>query len=109
MMADGEVEIELGADGERKPFTLRCTLRAFKSVNGLGGFAAVFRRLAEFDADAYDAVIAAGLNKRPGDVSELVYKTGMPNLTAPLSEFVSQLMNGGKPIKADEPDDDEKN
>lgn len=108
-MADGEVEIELGAAGERKPFTLRCTPRAFKAVNQLGGFATVFRRLAEFDADAYDAVIAAGLNKRPGDVSELVFKTGLPDLTAPLSEFVSQLMNGGRPVKANEPDGDEKN
>ncbi|HWV44132.1 hypothetical protein [Pseudorhodoplanes sp.] len=108
-MADGEVEIELGAEDERKPFTLRCTPRAFKAVNQLGGFSNVFRRLAEFDADAYDAVIAAGLNKRPGDVSELVFKTGLPDLTAPLSEFVSQLMNGGRPIKADEPGGDEKN
>lgn len=108
-MADGEIEIELGPENDRKPFTLRCTPRAFKTVNQLGGFATVFQRLAGFDADAYDAVIAAGLNKRPSDVSELVYKTGMPDLTAPLSEFVSQLMNGGRPIKADEPEGDEKN
>jgi hypothetical protein len=108
-MADGEVEIELGAPNERKPFTLRCTPRAFKAVNGLGGFAVVFQRLAGFDAEAYSAVIAAGLNKRPNDVDELVFKTGMPDLTGPLSEFVSQLMNGGRPVKANEPEGDEKN
>ena len=49
------------------------------------------------------------MNKRPSDVSELVYKTGMRELTGPLSEFVSQLMNGGKPVKADEPETEEKN
>lgn len=105
-MADGEVEIELAG----KTYTLVCTARAFKTVGGIGGgFGGVFQRLAQFDPDAYEAIVAAGLNKRPNDVSELIYKTGMRGLTAPLSEFVSQLMNGGKPVQPDEPDTDEKN
>ena len=105
-MADGEVEITLCG----KAHTLVCTARAFKTVGGMGGgFGGVFQRLAQFDPEAYEAIIAAGLNKRPSDVSELVYKTGMRELTGPLSEFVSQLMNGGKPVKADEPETEENN
>lgn len=99
-MADGEIEIVLAG----KPYTLRCTPLAFKRVNALGGFSEAFRRIASFDADAYTTIIAAGLNKKAVEVEDLIYKTGIPNIVSEVSEFVSQLLNGGKPYK---PEDDE--
>lgn len=92
----GEVTIEL--DGKQE--TLRSTLRAARLVNNLGGFAEVFRKLAVFDLDTYIAVVAAGLNKKPTEVDDAVYATGLPSLIAPLSTYVEYLSNGGRPIKA---------
>jgi hypothetical protein len=93
MAIEGEVEIEL--DGQKE--TLRCTLPAARGVNAMGsGFTEVFRRLAAFDLDAYAGVVAAGLKKKPSEVEEAVYKTGLANLTEALSEFVMLLASGGR-------------
>jgi hypothetical protein len=92
-MVDGEVEITLDGKSE----TLRCTLPAARAVNAIsGGFLEVYSRLAAIDFEAYVLVVAAGLNKKPADVETAVYKNGLPMLTAPLSEFVGMLANGGK-------------
>lgn len=90
-------EVEITLNG--RPETLRCTLRAAKRVNSGGGFAETLRKLAVFDMDAYVAVIAAGLDKTPASVEDAVFSTGMPDLTEQLSEYVTLLANGGKPLK----------
>lgn len=90
-----EVEITLNGRTE----TLRCTLRAAKRVNSGGGFAETLRKLAVFDMDAYVAVIAAGLDKAPATIEDAVFSTGMPDLNEPLSNYVTLLANGGKPLK----------
>lgn len=79
--------------------TLTPTLRAARSVNALGGFAEVLRRLAGFDFDAFVAVVAAGAGKKASEVEDAVYEAGLPSLVEPLSQFVESLANGGKPIK----------
>ncbi|MGM4891269.1 hypothetical protein [Tardiphaga sp. 839_C3_N1_4] len=91
-----DVEIELNGKFE----TLRCTLKAGKLVNSGGGFGEVLRKLAVFDMDAYVHVVAAGLGRKPADVEEAVYKTGLVDLTEKLSEFVMLLANGGRPLAA---------
>jgi hypothetical protein len=93
-----DVEITLGSE----PVTLRCTLRAAKRVNAGVGFAEILRKLAVFDQDAYVAVVAAGLDKKPADVEDAVFATGLTNLTEPLSEYVALLANGGRPVKTAE-------
>ncbi len=93
-MSAGEVELDLNGKTE----TLRCTLRAGKLINAGGGFAEVLRKLAGFDLDAYVYVVAAGLGRKPADVEEAVYSTGLVNLTEKLSEYVTLLANGGKPL-----------
>lgn len=75
------------------------TLRAARSVNALGGFAEVLRKLAGFDFDAFVAVVAAGTGKKASEVEDAVYEAGLPNLVESLSAFVESLANGGKPIK----------
>lgn len=92
---DGEVKITL--DG--RPETLRCSLRSGKIVSAMsGGFQGALGRLANMDFEAYAAIVAAGLNKRPAEIEEAVYATGLPELTEPLSQFVLLLANGGRPI-----------
>ena len=94
-----EVEITL----KSKPETLRCTLKAAKSVNGIaGGFQGALARLATMDQDAYFLIVAAGLGKRPVDVEQAVYETGLTTLTEALSNYVLLLANGGKPLAAAE-------
>ena len=94
-----EVEITLKGKSE----TLRCTLKAAKSVNALaGGFQGALSCLATMDQDAYFLIVAAGLGKRPVDVEQSVYESGLTNLTEPLSNFVLMLANGGKPLVAAE-------
>ena len=89
-----EFEITLAGRSE----TLRCTLKAARRVNQIGSFVDVARRLSSFDLDAYVAVVAAGLDRKPSEVEEAVYSTGMVKLNEPVSSFVTALANGGKPI-----------
>lgn len=58
------------------------------------------RRLETVDFSAFVAIVAAGLGKKRSDVEDDVYEIGMPDLTQPLSEYVTLLANGGRPIKA---------
>lgn len=98
-MSDG-IKVTLDGRGE----TLRPTLRAAREVNaGFGSFTEAYRKLAAFDLEAYIVIVAAGLGKKPKDVEETVYRNGLPDLTEPLSEFVTLLANGGRPpVKPEE-------
>lgn len=90
-----EVEIKLKGKSE----SLRCTLKAAKTVNALaGGFQGALARLANMDQDAYFQIVAAGLGKKPIEVEQAVYETGLTNLAEPLTSFVLALANGGRPF-----------
>ncbi len=91
----GEVEIKL--DGKTE--TLRSSLGAFKKVNAAGGYTNVINKLLGYDFDYYVTVISAGLNKKPADVEEAIYKAGLPNLLGDLTKYVGYLANGGKPAE----------
>jgi hypothetical protein len=57
----------------------------------------VANKVTIFDLDVCAAVVAAGLNKRPNEVEDAVWRAGVTNLAAPLNTFVTYLANGGKP------------
>lgn len=93
-------EVEITIKG--RPETLKCSLRAAKTVNAVaGGFQGALARLAAMDQEAYFLIVAAGLNKKPIDVEQAVYETGLPSLTEQLSTYVLLLANGGKPLAAE--------
>jgi hypothetical protein len=96
-----EVEIQLNG----KPETLRPSLGAAKRVNALGGFMHVHSRLQVYDFDVFVLVIAAGLERKPADIENAVYKSGLPNLLGDVSAFVNLLANGGKPVASVDEDD----
>jgi hypothetical protein len=80
-------------------FQLKCTLRALKEVNArFGNFTNAYRKLTEFDFDAYSAIVAAGLGKTIRDVEADVFRTGMPDLVKPCTDFLNLLSNGGRPM-----------
>lgn len=96
----GEVEITLAGT----KYTLRCSLRAARTVSALsGGFSAAFQGLSGFNMATYVAIVAAGLDKRGNDAADVekqVYETGLEALTAPLSRYLGLLMNGGREAAA---------
>ncbi|WP_029581937.1 hypothetical protein [Bradyrhizobium sp. URHD0069] len=96
MAGVGEVEITL--DGKTE--TLRPSLGAAKKVNAAGGFQQVLNRLLAYDMDFYVTVVAAGMNKKPQEVEEAVYTSGLYSLVNPLALYVGYLANGGKPVEA---------
>lgn len=91
----GEVEIKL--DGKTE--TLRPSLGAAKRVNAAGGFSQVMNKLMAYDFDYFVTVISAGLGKKPSQVEEAIYSTGLPNLVADCVTFVGYLANGGRPAE----------
>ncbi len=91
----GEVEITL--DGKTE--TLRPSLGAMKKINAADGFTNVINKLLGYDFDYFVRVISAGLNKKPADIEDAVYKAGLPNLVQPLALYVGYLANGGKPAE----------
>ncbi|MCW2228091.1 hypothetical protein [Bradyrhizobium elkanii] len=92
-MGVGEVEITLGD----KTVTLRSSLGAAKRVSAAGGYTNVMEKLMAYDMSYFVTVVSAGLNKKPMEVEEDVYKTGLPNLVADLVTYVGYLANGGRP------------
>lgn len=92
-MGVGEIEITLGD----KTVTLRSSLGAAKRVNAAGGFTQVMEKLMAYDMNYFVTVVSAGLNKKPLEVEEAIYKAGLPNLVADLVTYVGYLANGGRP------------
>lgn len=93
----GEVEIDL--DGKKE--TLRCTLRAARSVSNLtGGFLGALQGIQTLNLLVCSQIIAAGLDVQDRDklekLEESVYASGLRNLASPLSTYVELLSNGGK-------------
>lgn len=94
----GEVEIVLGA--ERR--IMRPTFAAIMEIEGeLGGVVPLARRAAkgEFGLRDLAVVIHAGLNGAGGeetleDVGQHVLEIGVANVTAPVRDFLTNVLNG---------------
>jgi hypothetical protein len=87
-------------------FQLRCTLRALKEINTrFGNFSDAYRKITQFDFDAFTIIVAAGLGSTVRDVEADVFRTGMIELVKPCTDYLNLLSNGGRPpeAKAEEP------
>lgn len=88
-----EVEIELNGKAE----TLKPSLRAGKVINNaFGNYVDALRQLHIYDHSAYSVIVAAALGKKPADVEEAVFATGLNKLSVPLALFVNSLACGGR-------------
>ncbi|TPM39378.1 hypothetical protein FJ951_27105 [Mesorhizobium sp. B2-2-3] len=90
----GDVDIVL----EGETFTLRPTLKAAQAISRqAGGIMGALRGLANLDLDVATSIVADGLGKKPSEVEETVWRTGIANLNADLTRFVMIVANGGRP------------
>jgi hypothetical protein len=89
----GNVEITL--DGETA--VLKPTLLAAQTISRqAGGIIAAVEAAAKFDVDAVTGVIALGLGRKPTEVAEAVWSTGIADLAPKAIEFLTILANGGR-------------
>jgi hypothetical protein len=94
----GDVEIIL----EGQPAILRPSLRAAQTVSRhAGGVVGAMQAVGRFDFDVIVLVVAQGLGKVKTDelsaVAEQVYATGLTDLVPKLTEFLTNIANGGRP------------
>lgn len=86
---------------------LRPTLRACQTISKqAGGIMSAVNAVGRFDIEVMTAVIALGLDiRKPAEVNELaekVYTTGMADLVEPVTQYLSILANGGRPVSGGE-------
>jgi hypothetical protein len=95
----GDVDIVL--DGET--VTLRPSLKAAQAISrGSGGIRGALRGVTELDLDMITSIIAVGLGKKPVEVEDAVYRTGLPELVDGVTTYVAIIANGGRPAKGGE-------
>ncbi len=101
------VKITLG----EKSVDLVPTLRAAKIVSEASeGFSGIFQKVQRFQMSAFTLVIAAGTDTKSDyleALEESIYANGLEPLAAPVSRFISILMNGGRDpaLKTSKPKD----
>lgn len=98
-VSEGEYAVPFGDETA----VLTANLFAAKGISRhFGGFQAALNKVATGDLEAFIAVIRYGLGIRndaeAARIEDKVFRAGILNLTAPLTEFVLMLANGGKPI-----------
>lgn len=96
-----EVTFEL--DGEE--VTLKPTYLAYTRIPKLyGGFVPAIEAAAKLDPSALEVVVAHGMGLTPNgqkqmNLPEKIYNTGIAKVATPCVEFLTLLMNGGKPLE----------
>lgn len=87
--------------------TLRPTLRACQTISKqAGGIMSAVQAVGRFDLEVMTSVIALGLDiRKPAELNALaekVYQSGMAELVEPVTQFLSILANGGRPVAGGE-------
>lgn len=95
----GDVSIILDGD----PATLKPSLRAAQTISRqAGGIIGAMQAVGRFELDTISLVIALGLGRvKPNevnDVAEQVYRTGLTDLVPKVTEFLTIIANGGRPV-----------
>ncbi len=103
-IGSGDVALQLGDND----VVLRPTLKACMSLsNQRGGVTGMVQRCLDFEFDAIHSVIVAGMDgKTSRDLPELIFKTGLIELSSTCIKFLHIVANGGRPLG--EVEDEEK-
>lgn len=95
-------EVSVTLDGEEIP--LAVNLKAAIAVNKIaGGFVPLFNRIAQADFEVFGAIIAAGSGRSLPEIEAAVFRSGVTDIVAPITEYVTILATGGR--KPNEPKD----
>lgn len=104
----GAGNVTINLDGES--VTLRPTLQAAQAISRQsGGISGAVRAVGQFDLDAIVSVVTLGLGLTGNDAKEVpgrVYRTGLTDLIGPVSNYLTILANGGRPVTGGEEDAD---
>ena len=97
----GDVQITLAGEAA----TLRPNLRAAQTISrSAGGIVGAMQSVGKFDLDVIASVVALGLGKvKPADLNEVAeqcYATGLADLVPKVTEYLTILANGGRPVTA---------
>lgn len=101
----GDVPVTLG----EHDLVLRPTLKAATVLSsGRGGITTMTQRCLDLEFDAIQSVIVAGIGgKMSKDLPELVFKAGLIDLSTVCITFLHVLANGGRPLSADDAEEDD--
>lgn len=114
--APGAANVTIELDGKEfvlKP-TPECAIRLCRAPGGLtstmDGANTLYSRVSACDMDAMSEVIRAGLgvgSQADPKLGEKIYRSGIFTIRASLQVFVAIIGNGGRPLVAAKPDEDE--
>jgi len=95
----GDVPIKL--DG--KTHYLKPSAGAFHAIaRQYGGLVKAMDAVRALDGDCMALVVAQGLQSKSNKIGDYIYAAGPLNCMAPLLIYLSNLSNGGAPLKQDE-------
>ncbi len=102
----GDVTIVLGGE----PAVLKPSLRAAQTISRqAGGVIGAMQAVGKFDFDTVTLVIAQGLGRvKPNEMNEVaeqVYATGLTDLVPKVTEFLTIIANGGRPVSGGSEED----
>lgn len=98
MSEAGTVTIKLGEE----ELMLKPSLAAAQNVSRYcEGYTKAFAMVGAVDFDAITFIVAEGVGKHDAagrkEIAAKIYDAGMVSLAGPVSQFLSLLVNGGKP------------
>lgn len=107
-VVDGEMSIPL----DNGTAVLIANLLAAKGIcRHFGGIQQALNKIAQGDIEAMITVVRLAMNVRAGAdaiaLEDRVFRTGVLRLTAPLTEYLLVLANGGKQIGTEPPGEPE--
>jgi len=99
----GEVKVRLGD----REYTLTPSLGACMSLSKNNGIVGAITRCRNLEMETIVEVLAAGLGRRSRDLPELVYQAGAIKVMPACITFLSNLSNGGRPLREEDEKTDE--
>lgn len=108
-MSIGSGNVTIVLDGEE--VVLKPSLKAAQTISKTsGGIISAINAIGRFDLETMVTVIALGLGKTGTrdvqDLAEKVYSTGITELVEPVTQFLTIVANGGRPVSGGEGDQD---
>lgn len=109
----GDVEVKLGSGASEITLVLKPTPNAMKKLsNSPGGIPGLVERVLNYQWDTFELVVMIGANltanqAKTHNLEQLLFDAGFTKLAPLLVRYLSNLSNGGRPIKdeAEEGDD----
>ncbi|MFX4223533.1 MAG: hypothetical protein ACMVO3_22675 [Thalassobaculum sp.] len=111
---EGEVALQLlNRDGHLETVYLKPTIGATRKISRhFGDIQSAFQKVLARNFDAICFIVFEGLQvsddkKAAGRIEERIFRTGIVDVSPKVIEYIGVLQNGGRPLKADDQEDEE--